>query len=301
MSAVAESIHSHGFKAGLWLAPFVCDARSDVFKKQTDWLLKDSTGKPVKAGYNPLWGGWFYALDFYNKNVQDYLTGVLFTVLHKWNYDLLKLDFLYAACLYPPIGKTRGQVMHEAMQFLRHNMEGKLMLACGVPLAAAFHHADYCRIGADIHLQWEHGLLRFLKHRERVSTKLALRSTIGRWQLNGRVFHNDPDVFILRDQNNKLTENQQYSILLVNRLLGNLLFTSDNPSDYSPEALSEMQLLFELKDVIVEAVKVVDEDRYQIDFANKGARFSAFCNLTNKPWIINQFQLEAFESIVRKY
>lgn len=300
MASLAQKIHEHGFKAGLWLAPFVCDQRSEIFKKHQDWLLKDATGNLVKAGYIPLWKGWFYALDFYNKQVQEYLTGVLFTALNKWNYDLLKLDFLYAVCLCPPKGKTRGQVMHEAMQFLRHNMENKLMLACGVPLASAFHCADYCRIGGDIHLQWENRLPNFLRHRERVSTISSLNSTISRRQLNGRVFHNDPDVFILREENNQLSPDQQYSILLINRLLGNLLFTSDNPKKYSPETLSELQLIFELKNTKVQWVESFGKDRYRIDCMQQAKNYAVFCNLSNKEWRVDGFTLTPFESLIHR-
>jgi alpha-galactosidase len=45
-----------------------------------------------------------------------------------------------------------------------------------------------------------------MTHRERVSTKNSIDDTTFRRQLNGRAFMNDPDVFFLRDENCKLTE-----------------------------------------------------------------------------------------------
>jgi hypothetical protein len=46
--------------------------------------------------------------------------------------------------------------MWEAMDLIR-DMVGpeKLVLGCGVPLAAAFRKVDYCRIGSDVAPWWE--------------------------------------------------------------------------------------------------------------------------------------------------
>ena len=228
MQTVATQINALGGQAGLWLAPFICEKNSELYRNKPSWILRDSKGKMVKAGVNPLWSGVFYALDFYNDEVQNYLRNVLQTVTANWNFALLKLDFLYAVCLAPPTNKTRGQVMHEAMDFIRSIVPNTQILTCGIPLAAAFGRADYCRIGADTHLTWEHFWLALARNRERVSTLLALRNTVGRRQLDGRAFRNDPDVFILRKQNHKLTQDQQDTLLFVNVLLGNVWFTSDD-------------------------------------------------------------------------
>lgn len=37
----------------------------------------------------------------------------------EWHFDMVKLDFLYAAAIEPRNNKTRGQLMCEAMDFLR--------------------------------------------------------------------------------------------------------------------------------------------------------------------------------------
>ena len=78
--------------------------------------MQDEFGRPVKGGSN--WSG-FYALDICNEDVRSYLREVFRTITQDWGYRLLKLDFLYAACIVPRPGKTRGQLMAEAMDFLR--------------------------------------------------------------------------------------------------------------------------------------------------------------------------------------
>jgi len=280
MGSVAKKIHQKGYKAGLWLAPFICEKDSTIFKNKKHWLLKDADGKPVKAGYVPLWSGDFYALDFYEKEVQDYLIKVFFTVLSKWKFDLVKLDFLYAVCLLPRPNRTRGQVMNEALQFLRNQVGDKLILGCGVPLGSAFGLVDYCRIGADIHLEWEHQLLKNLRNRERVSTLLSLRTTLGRWQLNNRAFGNDPDVFLLRDDNIKLTTIQKRTVLIINALLGQVVFTSDFVGDYTEGQWNAFQEVFTYKNVKVQMVKNRGLDFYEIEFLNEGKKGTALVNLS---------------------
>jgi len=131
---------------------------------------------------------------------------------------------------------------------------------------------------------------------------IALRSVLGRWQLNGRAFQNDPDVFILRKENNKLSPTQQYSILLINTLLGNLLFTSDFVGDYDEEQWSEFDSIYKWKDSTIQKVEMLNPDQYLIHFKNNDERFIAFCNLASKAVSINHKNLsaplEAYECIV---
>lgn len=229
MKIIADKIKEKDLIPGIWLAPFACEINSDIVKNHPEWILKNEDGSFVSGGSN--WGG-FYALDFYNKEVQEYLEKVFNEIINVWGFEMVKLDFLYAVCLMPTNYKTRGEIMCDAMDFLRKCVGDKLILGCGVPLGAAFGKVDFCRIGCDIGLDWnDKWHMRFL-HRERVSTKNAIINTIGRRQLNGRAFLNDPDVFLLRDENISLTIEQKMTLALVNRLFGNLLFTSDDVSKY---------------------------------------------------------------------
>lgn len=231
MKYLADRIKEKGMKAGLWLAPFVCEKHSRIFREKKDWLLKDSKGRPVAAGFN--WSG-FYALDLSCGEVREYLRKVFSTVLNEWGYDLVKLDFLYAACLLPNRNKTRGTMMTEAMRFLRDCAGDRLILGCGVPLGPSFGLVDYCRIGCDIGLSWDDTLPMRLLIRERISTRNAAGDTIARRQLDGRAFRNDPDVFLLRNDNLNLSPIQKRTLFTVNYLFGSLLFTSDNMSEYDP-------------------------------------------------------------------
>ena len=40
LKGMVQEIHASGFQAGLWLAPFVCEKDSALFRQHPDWLLK---------------------------------------------------------------------------------------------------------------------------------------------------------------------------------------------------------------------------------------------------------------------
>lgn len=226
----ADKAHEAGMLAGLWLAPFVCETKSRIYKEHPDWLRRDANGEPVYCGCN--WSG-FYALDLYNPEVVAYLEKVFDTVLNEWGFDIVKLDFLYAAALVAEKDKTRGQQMCEAMDLLRRLVGDKLILGCGVPLMPSFGKVDYCRIGCDVSLDWNDKLIMRIIHRERVSTRNSICDTIYRRGLDGRAFLNDPDVFYLRDENLHLSKKRKLQLATVNNLFASLRFVSDNCSLYN--------------------------------------------------------------------
>ena len=231
MKVVADRIHKNDMLAGLWLAPFAVTPKSNVFKKHKDWLFTDENGKYHYSSQN--WGG-FYALDIYNKEVRAHLKNVFDTVLNDWGYDMVKLDFLYACCQRPIHNKSRGEIMCEAMDLIREWCGDKIILGCGVPLAPAFGKVDFCRIGADVALSWNKKPF----SREDVSTINTLTNTIYRRHLDGRAWLNDPDVFLLRDNNIKMPMSQRKIVAKVNSMLGNLLFVSDDVSTYTDEQMN---------------------------------------------------------------
>jgi len=282
MGHVADCIKERRYRAGIWLAPFIAEAKSKLFRTRKEWFLKDSRGRPVKAGFNPGWSYNFYALDIYNEEVQDYLENVFHTVLDDWGYDMVKLDFLYAAALSPPADKSRGEVMYDAMVLLRKWVRKKEILGCGVPLGSSFGLVDYCRIGSDVALKWEDKLLTWGHYRERVSTVNSLASTIGRHHLNGNAFLNDPDVFMLRSENCDMTENEKYMLFLLNNIFGGLLFTSDNIKNYTEDEMFRFRSMFPFRE---KKLHYVSEEKgsLSVDFSVDSNHYIAFANLGTEP------------------
>ncbi len=237
MKYIAEKIHADGLKAGLWLAPFAAEEKSELMQQHSDWLLQ-TDGKPWKCGCN--WSG-FYALDIDHPGVQEYLKEVFTRVFNEWGFDLVKLDFLYAAAPFGNTAESRAGRMIKAMQMLRELCGDHLILGCGVPVMPAFGLVDYCRISCDVSLDWNDKPHMRILHRERNSTKHALMNIISRRELNRRVYLSDPDVFFLRSENCKLTYEQKALLASTDALLGGVFLTSDNPSAYTEDMKKQYQ------------------------------------------------------------
>jgi len=281
LAQIAREIKKVGYIPGLWLAPFAAEESSALCRDHADWILRDKHGL-VRAGYNPFnWSGNFYGLNIDHPEVREYLRMVLRTVLETWGFGMVKLDFLYAAALIPRDGKSRGQIMYEGMEFLREITADKIMMGCGVPLGSAFGKVDYCRIGSDVALTWEDKRLKLLRYPERVSTINSITSTIGRHHLNKRFFQNDPDVFILRDENNKLSHDKKEVLFFVNNLFGGLVFTSDNINTYSEKQLKQYYASFPMTEKNILSV-VSDKGLYFVEFQIGKRSYAAYINVSGE-------------------
>ena len=232
LSPIVNRIHEKGLMAGIWLAPFVCEKDSRLFREHPDWVLRGKDGEPVWAGCN--WSTQA-ALDIRREDVRAYIREVL-QHYSSMGFDLFKLDFLYAAAMAKErAGLTRAQLMRDGMELLRECLGDKLILGCGVPLASAFGLVDYCRIGPDISLKFDDVFYMRPMHRERISTKVTLQNTIFRHCMDGTVFRCDPDVFLLRDTEISLSKEQRRAVVMLNHLCGSVYMTSDDVGRYDPE------------------------------------------------------------------
>lgn len=242
LAPIVDRIHEQGLMAGLWYAPFAAQFKANVIKNHPDWLIRNKHGRPVVSGI--AWGG-FYALDFEKEEVREYIKAYFDKVFNEWHFDMVKLDFLYAAAIEPRNGKTRGQLMCEAMDFLRECCGDKIILGCGVPLAPAFGVVDACRISCDVENTFKEKFYVKVTNQEIISAKMAMVNSVYRRHLNGRIWANDPDVFFLRDDGMKkagYTLQQKQLLAKVNHIFGDVLFVSDNVGAYDDV---KMQILLD--------------------------------------------------------
>ena len=241
LKAIVDKIHQKGYKAGIWLAPFVAETKSKLFNERKD-LLKMVDGAPYKCGGN--WSG-FYALDMENPNALAYIKECLEYYIDL-GFDFFKLDFLYAASLPLYEGHTRAEVAEAAYSFIKEVLKDKLVLGCGAIPSNVAGKFEYLRIGPDVSLIFDDVWFMRHMHRERISTKVTLQNTIYRSFLNNHLFLNDPDVFLLRDNNIKLSKMQKEALLTINSLFGSVLMTSDNISDYDEDKKALLERAFDL-------------------------------------------------------
>ncbi len=276
---IAQAIHQKGYLAGIWIAPFSAQRSSIIAKDHPEWLIKDNaTGKPLLGCVG--WGG-AYTLNIYNGEAREYIRNFFDVILNDWGFDMVKLDFLYSEAMQPRNGKSRGQIMCEAMDFLRECVgEDKLILGCGVPLGPSFGVVDACRISCDVDLKYSPKYYnRMGINLELPSAQNAITSSVFRRHLNGRVFCNDPDVFFLREKNLTFTREQKLLLGKINNLCGDVLFVSDNAGDYSDEDIEILKKFFEKSESRVTSAGFISKDEIRICYTEKDKKKTLDFNL----------------------
>ena len=269
LKPIVDKIHQKGLKAGIWLAPLVAEKNSKLFKEHPDFIYREN-GKEVYAGCN--WSG-DCPLDIRNPEVIEYIKKVLY-YYKDLGFDFFKLDFLYASCLVKDKSETRAETMHRMMELIRNELgEDALILVCGVPLSSCFGLTDYARIGPDVSLKFDDAFYMKLFHRERISTKITLVNTIYRSYFNKVAFLNDPDVYLLRDDNIELNEKQKQSLVILNHLCGSLWMTSDDVSKYDEAKKKQLE---EAKQYVGSEITDIRKNKsiIDIDFINKDKKYT---------------------------
>ncbi|MDP2674861.1 MAG: alpha-galactosidase [Dehalococcoidia bacterium] len=252
MSWLAQRIHEGGFKAGLWLAPFLAGARSRLFAEHRDWLVQDESGEPVVAIQN--WEQLCYALDCTRPEVIDWLESVFRTVTGDWGYDYVKIDFVYAAALdgvRSDPNVTRAQAYRRGLEAIRRAVGERFVLGCGAPIGPSVGLVNGMRIGPDVAPYW-YPLTGRGTDRRRTSLSFpsavnAIRNTITRYWTHNRLWLNDPDCLLLRDSETALTADEVRTLATVIGMSGGMLLDSDDLTRLTPERRDMLTRLLPLR------------------------------------------------------
>ena len=186
LRALSDKIKKADMISGICISPFTVGEDSEVFEKHKDWMLAMPNGRLVKAKKN------LYVLDSENEEVREYVREAIHTILYMWGFDLIKLENLYVAGISCGNGKSRGERMCSAMDFLRECCGGKLMYADDTPLMPAFGVADYCAISCDAYANKMPAAYANKFYRESVSVRNAAADIVFRRALNKRAFLSVP-------------------------------------------------------------------------------------------------------------
>jgi alpha-galactosidase len=229
MRFLSDAIHAHGYKAGIWLAPFLLSERSEVYADHPDWVVRDHNDQPIDAIYN--WGTRNYALDTTHPEAMEWLRSVVATMLDEWGYEYLMIDFVYAAALRGKRhdnGCTSIQAYRRGLNMIREVAGDRYVLGCGAPFAPSVGLVNGMRIDPDIERFWRN------EHRERNGSEPALlnaiRSTLAHGWMHNRLWVNDPDPLIVREGNSDLTLPEVQSWASIVALSGGVVQLSDDMS-----------------------------------------------------------------------
>ena len=277
LKPLAKKIKNKKLIPGIWVAPFICEKKSEIFKNHKDWIAKDKKEKPFYIGSN--WSG-YYALDFYNPEVREYIASC-FKYLKELGFTFFKLDFLYASSIPSYEGKTRAMVARESYEFLRDLLKENIINGCGAVIPSSIGLFDYMRIGGDVSITFDDKPYMRLTIKERISTKQTVQNSIFRYIFNEKYFYNDPDCIILRKENTKLNESQKESLALINALTGSLFFNSDDLSKYDDNIKKNFNKYVEIFKNAKDKKFVRNKDSIEINFTLNKEKFNYLYDFKN--------------------
>jgi alpha-galactosidase len=188
---VLDAIRQRGFEPAIWVAPFVAEEQSTVFKEHPDWFIADATGAPLRSD-RVTFGGWrrgpWYALDGTHPQVQRHFEALFRTMRREWGCTYFKLDANFWGAMHG--GKfhdpkaTRIEAYRRGMQAILRGAGDAFLLGCNQPMWPSAGVVHGSRSSNDIKRTWD-----------RVMT--TARQNLSRnWQ-NGRLWWNDPDAVVL--------------------------------------------------------------------------------------------------------
>ncbi len=190
-------IREGGRRAGIWVAPFLVAARSETATKHPEWLIQDTSGRPVDAGWN--WDTPLYGLDATHPGVRAYLTEV-FAGLRALDIDYFKIDFIYAGALdgVRHDGSSPLAAYRSGVSLIREAIgSSSYLLGCGAPILPTVGLVDAMRVSADVAPTYDAANGDDASQPSQLGATL---STVGRAFQHGRFWVNDPDCLIARPE-----------------------------------------------------------------------------------------------------
>jgi len=232
MRWLVDLIHERGFKAGLWLAPFLIGANSRLYAEHPDWAVQYRPGKPSIVLQN--WGQDCYALDLTRPDVIAWIENLFAVICEEWGFDYVKIDFIYGGAvdgLRHDSNVTRAQAYRRGLATIRRAVGDRFVLGCGNPIGPSIGLIDGSRIGPDVMPYWqpvrrpgdaEHSPM------SEPSCVNSIRNSITRSWMHGRLWMNDPDCLLVRDSETALTLEELRSLATVIGMTGGMVLDGDD-------------------------------------------------------------------------
>jgi alpha-galactosidase len=191
VQTVLRQIRARGFEPAIWVAPFIAEEGSHLFKEHPHWFVKDSSGQPLRAD-RVTFGGWrrgpWYALDGTHPDAQAHLEHVFRTMRDEWGCTYFKLDAnfwgaIHGGRFHDPRA-TRVEAYRRGMAAVLRGTRDAFVLGCNHPLWPSIGVIHGSRSSHDIRRDWKR-------------VRDTARQNLSRnWQ-NGRLWWNDPDAVVL--------------------------------------------------------------------------------------------------------
>ncbi|GLR04209.1 alpha-galactosidase [Vibrio hyugaensis] len=234
-----HNIRAKGKKPAIWMAPFIAQPESEIFKKHPEWFVRHEDGDLLKAE-DVTYGGWrctpWYILDTSNPEVQDHLTYVVSVMREEWGVELFKLDANYWGTLKgkrSQSGVTGVEAYRMGMEAIAKGAGDTWLLGCNAPMWPSLGLVDAMRVSDDV----ERHSHRF----EQIAKETFFRS----WQ-HRKLWQIDPDCATFTSLPNQAASREDYQFHR-NALLacGGLLLSGDplpEITSFASKTLSKLML-----------------------------------------------------------
>lgn len=223
---LTDQIHSRGFQAGLWLAPFAVSEGCGIPAAHAEWLVRRlEDDAPAVLATEEDWGGRVYALDGAHPGARQWLSDLARRVVQEWGYDYMRLDRLRWATTAGSHhgGLTPLEAYRLGLSALRDGAGSEaFLLGCDAPLQHSIGFVNGMRVGPDRDAGWT-GM-------QAPARAAALRSFYHRG-----VWLNDPDTLSVGPPLSLAEAQLGTSIAAVS---GDITLVSDDLSKLDPERLA---------------------------------------------------------------
>ncbi|MCG6200558.1 glycoside hydrolase family 36 protein [Psychromonas antarctica] len=238
LAGIVEQIHRAGVKPALWVAPFIAEGNSAIFKQHPDWFVKDENGAPL-AAEKVTYGGWrctpWYVLDGTHPQVQKHLKTLMRYLHQALGITLFKLDAnfwgaIHGGYFYDPTA-TRIEAYRRGMAAICEGAGESFLLGCNAPLWPSLGMVNGMRVGDDVERNGD----RFYQ----IAQEILHRS----WQ-NQVLWINDPDCITLENVQQQIATPEQYRLHLLTVLACNgLLVAGDRLAGLSETSREQLAKL----------------------------------------------------------
>lgn len=235
---LCDEIRARGFEPAIWVAPFIAETDSAIFREHPEWFVTGDDGKPIssdKVSYE----GWrcvpWYVLDTTQKEVQDHFTHLFRIMREEWGCTYFKLDANFwgamHGCHRADPNATRIEAYRRGMEAILRGSGDGFILGCNAPVWGSLGLIHGNRVTNDIMRYWD-------------KFKMVARELFNRnWQ-NNRLWINDPDCFIMNNiQGSTLTPDEFGFHRAMIQASGGMILTGDDMTALNAAQLESVRKL----------------------------------------------------------
>ncbi|MDH7602877.1 MAG: alpha-galactosidase [Armatimonadota bacterium] len=229
---VIAEIRDRGFEPAIWVAPFVAQEDSRLFREHPEWFVRDDAGQPLRSD-RVTFGGWssgpWYALDGTHPEVQAHFIKLFNTLRFEWGIKYFKLDACFWGAMHGcrrwDPKSTRIRAYRMGMRAIQRGCDWTFLLAGNHPLWPSMGIFQANRTSNDIGRSWQ-------------SFRETARQNLMRAWMNGKVWWNDPDCVVLSGD---LSEDEFLFHATAVYASGGSVLSGDDLPKLSPEKLQMLR------------------------------------------------------------